>query len=66
MLIDFASEKENIEKISRECYNKKSQPPLVPRGIDRLSGAFWAELPEAYSRKEGDSNEYPQHVFMEN
>ena len=27
----------------------KSQPPLAPRGMDRLSGAFWAELPETYS-----------------
>ena len=55
MLIDFASEQENIEKITRECCNKKSQPPLTPRGMDRLSGAFWAELPETYSRtdKEG-------------
>ena len=57
MLIDFASEQENIGKITRECCNKnkKSQPPLTPRGMDRLSGALRAELPETYSRtdKEG-------------
>ena len=46
MLIDFASEQENIEKITRECCNQKSQPPLAPGGMDRLSGAFWTELPE--------------------
>ena len=55
MLIDFALEQENIEKIARECCNQKLQPPLAPREMDRLSGAFWAELPESYSRtdKEG-------------
>ena len=47
MLIDFASEKENNEKISRECCSNKSQHPLAPRGMARLSGAFWTELPEA-------------------
>ena len=44
-----------MEKITSECCNQKLQPPLAPREMDRLSGAFWAELPESYSRtdKEG-------------